>query len=104
MEVAVGSGVSVLRGVGVKVLVGVDVGIATAVCVDAALAVCTIIVPITFGSVVGATGAVNVGTHAMISASAANQIRYFVLGVAIFPLTQPLQKAQLLQGADSFCN
>ena len=87
MAVAVGSGVSVWSGVGVDVLVEVSEGIAAAVCVDAALAVWTIKVLIAFGSVVGAVaGDAKVGTHAMMSASAVNQIRYFVLGTAIMPL------------------
>jgi len=94
--VAVGSGVSILRGVGVKVAVGVEVGMASAVRVDAALAVCTINVPIVFGSVVGTAGAATAGTHAMTSTSAMNHIRYFVLGVAIIPLAFPNHPPDLL--------
>jgi len=87
VEVAVGSGVSVLRGVGVKVVVGVNVGIAIAVCVAATMAVCAIYVLIAFGFMVGTDGAAKVGTHAMTRASAVNQNRYFVFGVTIFPLS-----------------
>ena len=84
---------------GVDVLVEVSVGIAAAVRVDAALAVWTIKVLIAFGSVVGAVaGAANVGTHAMMSASAVNQIRYFVLGIAITPFAHTSQKMPIFEG------
>ena len=89
MAVAVGSCVSVLRGVGVKEAVGVTVGIALAVWVDAALAVCTMNVLIALASVVGTDGTAKDGTHARTTVSAVNQNRYFVLGVAILPLTFP---------------
>ena len=89
MAVAVGSCVSVLRGVGVKEAVGVKVGIALAVWVDAALAVWTINVLIALASVVGTDGTAKDGTHATTIVSAVNQNRYFVLGVAILPLSFP---------------
>jgi hypothetical protein len=55
--------------------------------VEAALAVCTIKVLIALGSALGTDGAAKVGTHAMTNASAVNQNTYFVLLVAILPLT-----------------
>ena len=86
VDVAVGSGVSVLRGVAVKVAVGVAVGLAAEVWVEAALAVCAIIVPIALGSTVGMDGAASVGTQAMTAARAVSQNRNLVLRIAIFPL------------------
>ena len=84
VAVALGSSVSVLRGVGVKVVVGVNVGRAASVWVAAATAVCAMIVPIEFGSMMGAGAEVaKVGTHAMINSSAVNQVRYFIFCVAI---------------------
>ena len=87
MGVSVGVSVSVLRGVGVVVAVAVDVGIAAAVLVEAAFDVCTMNVLAAPGTGVETCGAVNVGTHARISARAVNQIRYLGFGVVIFSLT-----------------
>jgi len=90
--VAVGSGVSVLRGVGVKVPVGVEVGRATKVCVDAALAVCTMNVLIAPGSRVGTGGgAEKLGTHAMTTARMVNQRRNFTGRFDMISLTPAFQ-------------
>jgi len=85
VEVAVGDGVSVLRGVSVTVAVGVADGRLAAVCVEAALAVCTINVLTALGSYV-ATGAAAIGEQASTSASASSQTNIFLLRIDIVPL------------------
>ena len=85
VEVAVGSGVSVLRGVGLVLAVGVEEGSAAAVLVPAAFEVCAMKVLTAPGTGVETDGAVNVGTQASIKLSATNHERILVLRIDIFP-------------------
>jgi hypothetical protein len=80
--VSVGKGVSVGR-VGVTEGVKVAVGMAAAVCVEAAFAVETMMVLISFGSVVGKGVRAIAGPHARINTIVVNRYRSFALRVDI---------------------
>ena len=89
VAVAVGVGVSVLRGVGVVVGVKVEVGNTLAVWVDAALTVCAMNVPMAAGSE-GGNGVASEGTtHAKTILREINQLISLTLRVVIFPLAHP---------------
>jgi hypothetical protein len=88
VEVAVGEGVKV-GCVGVGEGVNVSVGRAAAVCVNAAFAVDTMMVLISFGSVVGYGVIAIAGAQARINAIVVNRYRSFALRVDIWPLSHP---------------
>lgn len=95
VAVAVGVGVSVLRGVGVVVGVEVEVGNTLAVWVDAALTVCAMNVPMAAGSD-GGNGVASEGTtHAKTMLREINQLISFTLRVDIFPLAHPRSSLKL---------
>ena len=89
VAVAVGVGVSVLRGVGVVVGVKVEVGNTLAVWVDAALTVCAMNVLTAAGSEGGNGVASDGTTHAKTMLREINQLISLALRVDIFPLAHP---------------
>lgn len=89
VAVAVGVGVSVLRGVGVVVGVKVEVGNTLAVWVDAALTVCAMNVLMAAGSGGGGGVASDGTTHAKTMLREINQLISLALRVDIFPLAHP---------------